>query len=67
MPPLPRLRVSVLADLAEQLKFTPRDAARKQLEHAEDLLHAVDAESTYPEDWLVARITGYRPDLREPA
>ncbi len=67
MPPLPRLRVTVLADLAEQLKFTPREVARKQLESAEGLLSTIEPDGTYPEDWLVSRITGYRPDVTEPS
>ncbi len=67
MPALPRLRVSALAELAEQLKFVPREAARRHVENAEGLIFDVQASAAYPEDWLVQRITGYRPEIREPA
>lgn len=67
MPRLARLRIGALEDLAEQLRFAPRDALRRQLERIEALAGEVDPELNYPEDWVVFRITGYRPDLREPA
>jgi len=67
MPPLPRLKVPALAELAGQLRYTPAKAARRQLEAAEALAGQVDPEGTYPEDWIVFRLTGYRPDLKNPA
>lgn len=67
MPPLPRLKVPALAALAGQLRYTPAKAARRQLEAAEALAGQVDPEGTYPEDWIVFRLTGYRPDLKNPA
>ena len=67
MPPLPKLRVSALAGLAEQLKFSPPETARKHVERAEALWGRIEPEVTYPEDWLVFQITGYRPEAREPA
>lgn len=67
MPPLPKLRVSALAGLAEQLKFSPPETARKHVERAEALWGRIEPEVTYPEDWLVFQITGYRPEVREPA
>ncbi|MGH7133316.1 MAG: hypothetical protein ACREJO_15390 [Phycisphaerales bacterium] len=67
MPPLPKLRVSALAGLAEQLKFSPPETARKHVERAEALWERIEPEVTYPEDWLVFQITGYRPEVREPA
>src|SRR5690606_11801082 len=67
MPPLPRLKVPALAELASQLRYTPAKAARRQLEAAEALAGQIDAAGTYPEDWIVFRLTGYRPDLKNPA
>lgn len=67
MPALPRIQTSVLADLTRQLRFAPEDAARRHVERAEALVAIIDPAQPYPEDWLVATITGYRPDLPAPA
>lgn len=66
MPPLPALRIKALDDLATQLRFAPPDAARRQMERAEDLFAVITPAQAYPEDWLVYAITGYRPDMRSP-
>lgn len=67
MPALPRISSVVLADLANQLRFASPEAARRHVEHAEALATIIDLDQPYPEDWLVAVITGYRPDLAQPA
>lgn len=67
MPLFPELRISALEDLAAQLRFAPPAALRKDLERAEALAAEIDAELTYPEDWVVFRVTGYRPEIDEPA
>lgn len=67
MPPLPRLRIAALEDLARQLRFAPPETLRKQLERAEIVAGEIDPQVNYPEDWLVYRITGYRPEIDEPA
>lgn len=67
MPPLPRIRIGALADLAKQLRFAPRDTLRRQLERAEALVAEVEPGATYPEDWVVFRVTGYRAEMDEPA
>ncbi|MGD9690351.1 MAG: hypothetical protein AB7K52_13970 [Phycisphaerales bacterium] len=67
MPRLPTLRVSALAELAEQLRFVPARTARRHVERAEDLLATLDTGALYTEDELVRRITGYRPELESPA
>ncbi|MCW5765942.1 MAG: hypothetical protein KIT68_08190, partial [Phycisphaeraceae bacterium] len=67
MPPSSRLRVSALAELARQLRFIPAEAARRHLARVEALAGRVDPAGTYPEDWVVLQVTGFRPDLAEPA
>src|SRR4051794_36550235 len=62
MPPLPRLKVPALAELARQLRFEPAKAARRQLELAEALVGQIDPAQVYPYEWVVFRLTGYRPD-----
>src|SRR5687767_8573098 len=41
--------------------FTPHDARAAQLAAAEELLHGLDPAKAYPLDFLIYRITGYRP------
>jgi len=56
-----KYRLDNLADLARQMTFTPPKARIVQLAAAEDLLHAIDPAKAYPFDFIVYRITGYRP------
>ncbi len=67
MPRLARARTGVFDDLSDQLRFAPRAALLLQITRAERLAGEIDAESAYPEDWLTQRVTGYRPDVEEPA
>ncbi|MBL8990150.1 MAG: hypothetical protein JNJ48_01075 [Phycisphaerae bacterium] len=67
MPPSSRLRVSALAELARQLRYIPAEAARRHLSRVEALADRVDPAGTYPEDWVVLQVTGFRPDRAEPA
>ncbi len=67
MPPLPALRISALARLAQELKFVPPATARRHVERAEALVTTIDPTTTYPEDWVTFAITGYRPDVPDPA
>jgi RNA polymerase primary sigma factor len=67
VPPLPRLRIAALADVARQLRFAPRETVRRQLERAQALAEEIDPGVNYPEDWLVFRITGYRASIEAPA
>lgn len=67
MPRFSRLRSSVLEDFAEQQRFAPARALRRQVERAEALIGEIEAPGAYPEDWVIFKITGYRPDIEEPA
>jgi hypothetical protein len=64
MPPLPRLRIPALDDLARQVRFEPPRAARRQIAFAESLAAEIDPDRTYPEDWVLFRLTGFRADDR---
>lgn len=61
MPPLPRIRTAILADLARQLRFAPPETLRRQAARAEELATEIDPAQGYPEDWIVFRVTGHRP------
>ena len=67
MPPLPRLRVAALDDLARQLRYAPREALERHIASAERLCEELDPDRGYPEDWFIYRLTGYRPEISEPA
>lgn len=52
----------MLRGLAESLRFAPAPSLLRQADHAEALAAEIDAARSYPESWLVYRITGFTPD-----
>ena len=50
-----------LAQLLMQLRFTPQEKRRRELEAAERLFSLVDANKQYPFDFVCFHITGYHP------
>jgi RNA polymerase primary sigma factor len=67
MPPLPRLRIAALDDLARQLRFAPAETLRRQMDRAIQLAAEIDPSINYPEDWVIFRITAFRPQIDAPA
>jgi len=67
MPRLTSLRTAALEDLARQLRYAPRERLLERLRNIEALAGQVEQDVNYPEDWLLFRITGHRPDIAEPA
>jgi hypothetical protein len=67
MPPLSQLRTPSLQSLYEQLRFAPKAALLRDIERAESLASEIDIDQAYPADWIVFRVTGYRPEMDEPA
>jgi hypothetical protein len=61
VPKLSSIRLDALSDLVAELRYTPRDALRRCVERTESLAMEIDAETTYPMEWVVFRVTGYRP------
>ncbi|HYD01326.1 MAG TPA: hypothetical protein VEB22_08875 [Phycisphaerales bacterium] len=66
MPRLLKLRVAALERTAHELRFAPAAAARRQTARAEKLAAMIDPAALYPEDFVIYRITGFRPDMPEP-
>lgn len=66
MPRSARLRVPALAQFVEGQRYTPQRAIERQVERIEDLALELEPGRMYPEDWVVARITGFRPSIDEP-
>ena len=58
-----KYRIDSIANLARQLSFTPVDPRAAQLNAAELLLHELAPDRAYPLDFIIYRITGYRPKL----
>ena len=54
-------RIDRLGQLARQMQFTPQDTRLRQINAAEDLLHALDSNKAYPLEFVIFRITGYHP------
>jgi len=65
LPPLSRISSPVLEKLARDLRFAPRDALLRDVDRVEELARDVDPKGSYPEDFVVFRITGYRSDSTE--
>ncbi|HLP85955.1 MAG TPA: hypothetical protein VK157_16510 [Phycisphaerales bacterium] len=62
MPPIAAIRHPVLASLEAQLRLAKREAIVRDIERIERLVGDVEPERSYPFDWVVFRITGFRPD-----
>lgn len=62
MPRLTPLKLSVVARLAEELRYAPRAALVRDIERIEELALDVELGGTYPSAWIVFRVTGYRPE-----
>jgi RNA polymerase sigma factor (sigma-70 family) len=46
----------------QQARFAPKERRLEQIDRAEKLLGEIEPEKRYPYDYLVFRITGYRPE-----
>ncbi len=66
MPPLSQLRTPSLKSLCDELRFAPKAALLRNIERAERLAREIDIAQAYPADWIVFRVTGYRPDTTDP-
>jgi RNA polymerase sigma factor (sigma-70 family) len=56
-----KFRIDSVAALARQLEYAPHDTRTSQVAAAEELLHTIDPAKAYPLEFVVFRITGYRP------
>ncbi|MCH2137015.1 MAG: hypothetical protein MK101_10620 [Phycisphaerales bacterium] len=62
MPPRPSFRTRAIEELNRHLSFAPEAARVSRLEAAEALIREIDSDRAYPIDFLVYRLTGYRPE-----
>jgi len=56
-----KFHLANIAQLARQMEFAPQFVRSTQLARAEDLLHTLNPAKTYPFDFVIYKITDYRP------
>lgn len=66
VPALTRIRTESIKRLGDELRFSGRDTLRRHVERIEQLAALIDVEGVYPEDFVVFRVTGYRPEMGDP-
>lgn len=60
MPAWPKLKLPVLASLADELRFAPKAAVLRDIQRAAETIDVIDDAAAYPRSWVVFRLTGYR-------
>jgi len=65
VPALPAIASERLGEVASELRFGSKQALRRAVERAEQLAAEIDPGRAYPDDWIVFRLTGYRPERSE--
>jgi len=66
VPALSAPRTRPIARLGDELRFAPRHALLAHIDNIEELAALADEEGVYPEDFVVFRVTGYRPEIERP-
>ncbi|MFG0260168.1 MAG: hypothetical protein ACF8LK_07415 [Phycisphaerales bacterium JB041] len=66
MPPLPKILTPALVEMVDELRFASREALLRDIDRAEALAGEIDGAVAYPADWVVFRVTGYRPEMADP-
>ncbi|MCC5824243.1 MAG: hypothetical protein LAT64_11205 [Phycisphaerales bacterium] len=66
MPRVSAPRTEVIAELGEQLRFGSRRSLVRHLDRIDELAAQIEDDGLYPEDFIVFRITGYRPEIATP-
>lgn len=67
MPRRSRFQLQTLEDLLRQLRYAPVSARHRLIDAAEALARDIDPERMYPHEFVIYRITGYRPEQNEDA
>lgn len=64
MPRPVRFKTAAVKELLKQLRFASADVRLRQMNAAEKLAREINTEQTYPEEFIIFRVTGYRPDSK---
>jgi len=67
MPAVSAAKVPCIAQLASELRFASKPTLLRHLQRIDELAPQIDPEGIYPQDWIIFRITGYRPEINTPA
>ncbi|MCH7571444.1 MAG: hypothetical protein IH891_00860 [Planctomycetes bacterium] len=67
MPRMARFIIAAIEDLYRQLQYAPAETRIKQMNAAEQLVEDIDPVRNYPEDFIIFRVTGYRPRFKDDA
>ncbi len=67
MPAVSHAKTPCIVQLANELGYASKPTLLRHLQRIDELAPQVDPDIAYPEDWIIFRITGYRPDLPSPA
>ena len=65
MPRAPRFLASVIASLHHDLRFVPDNTKRRQMDDAERLMRDIQPEQLYPLEYVIFRITRFRPEASD--
>ena len=63
MPRAARFKVAAVSELLKQLRYAPEKTRLRQMDATEQLVAEIDPTRNYPQDFIVFRITGYRPEF----
>lgn len=66
MPAVSQAKVPCIIQLASELGFASKPTLLRHLQHIDELAPQIDPDGIYPQDWIVFRITGYRPEITSP-
>lgn len=66
MPAVSKARTPSIAQLTRELGYASKPTLVRHLARIDELAPQIDPEQLYPQDWVVFRVTGYRPDISNP-
>ncbi len=66
MPALTSIKAQAIESLAAELSYAGKQTIIRHLQRIEQLAPAIDPEGLYPQDFIIFRVTGYRPDITNP-
>ncbi|MHA7814539.1 MAG: hypothetical protein ACX94C_14235 [Phycisphaerales bacterium] len=66
MPAVSKARTPCIARLTRELGYASKPTLIRHLDRIDELAPQIDPDLVYPEDWIVYRVTGYRPNIDNP-
>ena len=66
MPAVSKARTPCIAQLARELGYASKPTLVRHLQRIDELGPQIDPELVYPQDWVIFRVTSYRPDINDP-